>query len=205
MPLTVGVAVDATAVYWTTLAGQVRTAPIGGGPITTLASGLGPLNGIRVDATFVYFTESSSPGRILMVRKDGVGPVSAVAAWQVNPASLAVDSTAAYWVIPGFGSNGEIASAPFAGAGPDGGPVTKLAIDQKMPVAIAVDDVGSVYWANRGDSTIRKLKKGSGVATTIASQQADPRGIAVDDTSVYWTVDPFDGGYDGGVVRVTPK
>ena len=205
MPLTVAVAVDASAVYWSTLGGQVRSAPIGGGPITTLASGLGPLSGIAVDDTFVYVAQSSSPGSILMVRKDGVGPISAVAAWQVTPKKLAVDSTTAYWVIGGTGVNGEIASAPLAGAGPDGGPVTKLAIGQKSPNAIAVDDVGSVYWANAADGSIHKLKKGSGVATTIASHQVETRGLAVDDTSVYWTIATSDGGYDGGVVKITPK
>jgi hypothetical protein len=58
-----GIAVDATNVYWTNVAGSmygtgsVMSAPVGGGTATMLASGLTSPYGIAVDATSVYWTD----------------------------------------------------------------------------------------------------------------------------------------------------
>jgi hypothetical protein len=50
-----GIAIDATNIYWTNYGGTVMKVPLGGGMPTTLASGQQPTY-IAVDATSVYWT-----------------------------------------------------------------------------------------------------------------------------------------------------
>jgi P pilus assembly chaperone PapD len=62
------VAVDAANVYWTDVS-TVNAMPIGGGAVTTLASGQATPYDIAVDATSVYWTSYASPGSIMKVAK----------------------------------------------------------------------------------------------------------------------------------------
>ncbi len=52
----------------------------------------------------------------------------------------------------------------------------------------------------RDDRTVMKVPIGGGPATTLASGQNNPRGIAVDRSSVYWV-----NYVDGSVMKLTPK
>ncbi len=57
-----GLAVDATRVYWTaSLDGEVLSAPIGGGAApSVIASGLGSPWGIAVDDLGIYWTDAAT-------------------------------------------------------------------------------------------------------------------------------------------------
>jgi hypothetical protein len=91
--------VNAKAVYWTTGKGStVMKVPLGGGSITTLASGH-PAWAVTVDATSVYWA-TGSEGSVLKVPLAG-GPIITLASGQSDTAAVAVDATSVYWTNRG--------------------------------------------------------------------------------------------------------
>ena len=178
-----GIAVDATSVYWTTLAdGTVMKVALAGGSPITLASGQNLPLGIAVDATSVYWANSggSGTGAVMKVALAGGSPVTLAS--NQAPYGIAVDATSVYWTDK---TNAVMKVALVGGA-----PVT-LASGQNFPEGIAVDAT-SVYWTNSGigtGGTVMKLALAGGAPVTLASDKFMPDGIAADATSVYWTSD----------------
>lgn len=166
----VGIAADATSVYWTSSgvcqrydasilcsSGKVLKAPLGGGDTVTLASGLaasatsGP-NAVAVDPSTasVYWTNSAD-NSVMRVSVAGGAPVR-LASDQPGPAGIAADSSAAsvYWVNT---ISGTIMKWSSPGASP-----TVVASRQNQPTSITLDAT-SIYWSNEGDGTIMRLLK----------------------------------------------
>src|SRR5437870_6005388 len=56
---------------------------------------------------------------------------------------------------------------------------------QNHPTSIAVDDA-NIYWVSDAGSTIKKLSKSAGAATTIVTGQKDILKIIVDGDSIYF-------------------
>lgn len=142
-------------VYWTqpgSPTGNVVKTPIGGGTLTTLASGLMGPNGIALDTKHVYWTDNGS-GDVMELALGGTSP-STLASGQTRAEGMAVDGTNAYWSTFGstFGT-GTIAKAPLSG-----GSTTTLASSLNGPNCIALDSV-SVYWIDNGGGLISKTGK----------------------------------------------
>jgi hypothetical protein len=106
-----------------------------------------------------------------------------------GPATLiALDSANVYFTYSGTtgASDGLVAQVPIAG-----GAALVLASGQNFPWAIAVDAT-NVYWTNSGSGAVggavMKVPIGGGSPpTTLASlPAAQPIGIAVNSTAVYW-------------------
>jgi hypothetical protein len=165
-----GVVLDATSVYWedaSSYHGEVRTAPLAGGPSVLLYSPYSPPSTpafimiplLAVDATNVYgatYDPFNAVGSIVSVPLEG-GTLVTLASGHFHPAFLAVDARAVYWVnsdfsapVPGFRSPDMIGTVMKAAL--TGGTPAVLASGQSDPRAIAVD-AKNVYWANYGDGT----------------------------------------------------
>jgi hypothetical protein len=208
-----GIAVDATSVYWTTTyPGAVLKCAISGcgGQPTQLASapsGQG-YGGIAVDDTDVYWvTDNSSidvmgnwvdgPHSIMKCAINGCNtPTELVGGLEPGslPGRIALDATNVYWTNPGYGVTGTVMTCAKAGCG---GMPTTLASEQDAPWDIAVD-ASNVYWINigGGDGAVMSCPKGNGggfFGTPPPTLLTDgiliftPGGIAADGSNVYFT------------------
>ena len=189
------IAVDSSSVYWTTYSygtadggtsnpvngtGSVMKVGLGGGGLTTLASGQNEPTAIAVDANNVYWNGYSADIFGSLTKVAIGGGTSANLAVGVPPFSaIAVDANGIYWV----------AIAP-----PPGG-IVKLALTGGVPVTIgstsgplpnttglAIDDTNA-YFSYGG--SVAKVPLAGGTPVILAFGQG-PSLIAVDATSVYW-------------------
>jgi hypothetical protein len=175
------VAVNGAAVYWTSQVGGVKSVGLGGGAVTTIAPASGTTEGIRLDATNVYWTLVGQAGSVLSAPLGG-GPTRTIASAQDDPLYLAVTSSVAYWI------NGDIYQGPDDGCVmtvPLGGgtPTAVTPFDNLGGLAITVDSA-NVYWAESG--AIYSWPLVGGTVTTLVSN-VSPTDIAVDSSHVYWT------------------
>lgn len=198
------------------------------GAATTLVAGEeGPLRGIAVDDSAIYWASAHSVKR---AGKDGRSPAILASGL---PQDIAVDGSSLYWTDSSIGGTLEsgVAKLPSSGGSPTtlattttkprfialggtdvfwtstvgvysvpkaGGKKKVIADQQNSPWGIAVDG-DSVYWANEGSGSILKAPYGGGAPVVLASDQVHPRGIALDRDSVYWT------NYGDGTINRVPK
>jgi hypothetical protein len=211
----IGLALDSTNVYWAyddyTLGPVLVKAPLGGGQLTTLATGVFP-GAVAVDATNVYVWSNTS---LVSVPIDGL-PDGGTPNGLINAGSggtlineIAVDATNIYWAGPEG-----VMSAPLAG-----GPASLLAADPDVQGPLAIDcpqppgacQAMWVYWSGGpctstadGSSecaagSILKVPAGGGAAVTLVPS-AGGADIVTDSTSVYFTE------YGNqAVMKLTPK
>ena len=186
------IAVDGMSVYWATSdlfgaayqSGTVMKVSTGGGTPTTLAIGQEVPEDMVVDATSVDRADSG----LLTVPTVGGSTVTLVPDVSMGVAQhgIAVDGTSIYWATAG----GNVMKFAFVGG-------TPISLVSGATGSIAVDST-SVYWTNDVAGTVMKISTSGGTPTTLAS---GPIGnlIAVDDTSVYFTVG------NSQLMKLTPK
>jgi hypothetical protein len=155
------------------------------------------------DVFWANYGEAIGQGQLLKVSIAGGVPVLLASGHEFG--RIAVDASSVYFTD---GNAGTVMKVPIGG-----GPTTTLASGQAGARAIAVDAT-HVYWTSYSsagcpdddgpcspDGAIRRVPISGGVATTLASGQASPAGLAVDEQNVYWT----NSGMriqDGAVMRV---
>jgi len=98
------IAVDATSVYWSELAGAIRKAPLAGGAVTTIADGQDTPGAIAVDGSTIYWATVTA---IMEAPLAGGAPRTFVAG--ENAGAIAVDDSHVYWTNT---AKGTVARAP---------------------------------------------------------------------------------------------
>jgi hypothetical protein len=189
------VAVDASGIFWTQ-PGELKSAPLGGGTLTSLLQGSLPLR-LGLDANDVYFTtdanDTANPNRIARIPKNG-GKAEVIAS-AVRTAGIAVAANGVYFADRNNATNeGIISFVPSAG-----GPSTVLATQQGFPSLLA-NDARQVYWLDEWPPDVKALDGMGGAPTTLYAASAGastPKGIYLDATDVYFTDD-----ITGNVMRV---
>lgn len=179
------IAVDASGVYWVEYgAGEVWKANSGGTAAKLSTSTASSLFGIALDSDWVHCTEHKDAGRVLRVPKAG-GELSAIAEGQANPAGLARLGSALFWVTT-FG--------PEVVRLDPGGRPKAITIEPEGQIGatfLAVDASGA-YWSQALKKTaiegwVKRVDTAGGVPGQLTPKLVEPRGIAVDDTHVYFT------------------
>jgi hypothetical protein len=200
-----GIVADATNVYWAaTYQGEIFSEPRAGVPdggLPTILAGSGTYAwGVAQDATNFYWADeggypvmqSSPPGSIMSVPKDGSGPAQMVAGGQVDPRFMAADVTGVYWTDPGAGT--ALRLTPGAAQ-------PQVLFTGEQPFGIALDATYlylSTIGTDNSDGTVVRLPKdGSGTPFVMANGLSYPSEVAVDDVAVYWANQA-----GGGIMKV---
>lgn len=194
--LTLGIAVDATSIYWANLgftpgSGAVMRAPKLGGPATTLAEGQSTPFPIVIDGEWLYWANQGDPpdyaeGAIMRFATavPGAAPEPLLVVTG-RPNSLCVGEDTIYFTVirPEDGVRGSL-QALAKGAAP-GEPATVIADDLEAPSGLLCMPE-NVYI--RTSSSILAFPVAGGAPSTIVDEMTEPAiRLASDGTTLYWT------------------
>jgi hypothetical protein len=177
-----GIAVDSATVYFATYDDRtVRSVPIGGGPIRTLATAADPVGAVAVTQAVYFSTVVTGGGAVWSVPRDG-GTADLLAGGLSAPTwSLALVDTVAFWVDV----RGGIRSATGDGAANNLG----QAGGAEGSMWSATD--GSRIYFTTTDGLVQSVSIAGGSPTTLATSAVTDGtallgGIAVSGGYVYW-------------------
>ncbi len=206
-------------VFWPENGGSaIRSAPVGGGTVTTYLSnnGFAPL-AIAVDDNFVYFTDDTNQHQtqIASVPRAGApGAIKMVSESPSRPYGIALNDANGdlYWTVPFVDAdiNGLVHAVPKTkNGGPPGTALATGIVDE--PRAIMTDG-NNVYWTVTG---VTNAATGSVVycpikgcpgdgPITLASAQRVPKHLTQDATAIYWSNEGLAGSptFNGQVYKV---
>jgi hypothetical protein len=193
-----GIAVDGQRVFFaqSIADGGVFSVATNGADPQTLVTGLSFPQRVHVSGAFVLYSAVGTPGVVGRVDKGG-GLARTLAKTNASPSEIAVDGSQVFFVDQYAGA---VRVMPFDGM-PDAGipPAFVSGVVYGWGLAVAGNDV---VWSERGtfvprdggsgdftaaDGTVRAAPKdGSGSPRILASDQAEPLGVAADATGIYW-------------------
>jgi hypothetical protein len=133
---------------------------------------------VTVFGGYVYFTDSTG----IWIQKTTTGSTAQMLSTDADgPAAIAADGSGVYWVDA---NTGRVMNLPM-----DGSSTTPKMIAQgdkaAGPRAIVLD-ANHVYWVASQTGNVWGANKNATQVGVIASGQASPWSIAVDDSFVYW-------------------
>jgi hypothetical protein len=172
----VGLAGDATHVYWTELDGEVRGVSKAGGARFDASYVFGNPGDITLDSTHLYWVFPEF-GQVAMAPKP-TGEATHISGQDV-PIAITTDRTHVYWVNAGTGAGaGQLVRA--ARAELTSAEVLLTGLD--APVAVGVSDA-AVFWASK--TAVFRLLKGETAARAVATGFSEVKGIGVTGDTVY--------------------
>jgi hypothetical protein len=153
------VVANATYVVWANAAGSIWRAKLDGTAQTSLGSGLGPIYGLTMDATDVYYTTTTS-NTLGVVPISGAKAAATISDGEGYPLGMTNDATYVYWVDQIGTGDGKVY-----------GPSVRR-IDKTTKVITTLSQLNPLFQL-------------FGASTTNKSR--NPQYVAVDATNVYWT------------------
>jgi virginiamycin B lyase len=211
--LPIGVAVDATHIYWTNTAAGMNTIgraslPNGDGANQSFVTGPIIPGGLAVDAAHIYWTNigGNSLGSASVSDGSGVNNNFGSLSPLVLPLGMAVDSTYLYWtflgVIGRYDLTNGTAQRVFIQPPPGNDDIEGMAVDSSH-----------IYWTDDTTNTIGRADldgTSASVDPSFITGASSPKGIAVDGSHIYWAnsgtssigradIDP-----NGDVSNITP-
>jgi hypothetical protein len=200
-PFPVGLAGDATQLYWSCVNGGsngfIFRGPIGGGTRVEVANTVVNAGGLTVGGGKIIWAEQGSGDNMGAVRTmptsgmTGTPTPTNLGTSEASPTSVITNGTNVYWTNSGTsaGSNGVIRQSPIGGGG-----ATNLGTSTNLLTAGVLFLQGTtVFFTQEGlpansfnDGKVSKIVSFAGAATDIATAQKHPFGITADASFVYW-------------------
>ncbi len=145
-----------------------------------LAEDLPHPKSVAVADGFVFWVESTEPGRVMKVPVGGGDPV-VVAEGEHVPNQVAARGGYVYWTTT-------LADGAVRRAKTSGGAAEDFAPHQAYAIGLALDAT-TAYWTAQGSKSVRSLRLDASPSegAALASDIGSPSLVAVDDTDVYFT------------------
>ena len=146
----------------------------GGSPTVLLSSQ--PAYALAVDTKSLYWTDNTDAGTVSSLPLDG-GSVSVLATNQNQPFAIASNGSDLYWL-----ALDQVMHLPL-----DGGTAVSIAQTTQTIANNLTLDATYLYWSSGSVSaSIYRAPLNGGTVETIATNQANPTSVAVDNGVVFW-------------------
>jgi streptogramin lyase len=140
---------------------------------TSLGSGLNAPYGVAVDATGNLFIADTGNNRVIEISTKGA--TSTVPASGLSlPSGVAVDADDNVYIADTY--NSRVVKVSSSGS------ESPVGVGLNFPHGVAVDASGDVFIADTGNQRVVEVSAASGYQTTVASLEAFPLYVAVDNT-----------------------
>jgi hypothetical protein len=162
--------------YWTDFGvAEIMTESVDGGSPTVLLSSQ-PAFALAVDTNALYWTNNADAGTVSSLPLDG-GSVSVLASNQNQPFAITSNGSDLYWL-----TLDAVMHEPL-----DGGTAVAIANTTQTIANNLTLDTTYLYWSSgSADASIYRAPLNGGTVETIATNQANPTSVVVDNGVVFW-------------------